>query len=213
MSRRDLAARVSERVYRMLLVVYPAEFRRAYGSQMRQAFRDLCREEQRKEGKGRFVRLWSRTILDLGMTAFVEGINGLSRSSGKEVKVNNYKLASVGFAFLLAPLIFVVASLLKYELGMGFLFDPLERAFMSDPESLRVFNLVSPVVFLGGLGLALVLNMYAVLRLSVSREDGSIVSTVRLEAKFWNIAVAVVSLLLLATLVGYLFVENFTYRY
>ena len=32
MSRGDLASRVSERVYRALLVAYPREFRREYGS-------------------------------------------------------------------------------------------------------------------------------------------------------------------------------------
>jgi hypothetical protein len=34
MSRGDLAARVSERVYRALLAVYPREFRREYGAQI-----------------------------------------------------------------------------------------------------------------------------------------------------------------------------------
>ncbi len=68
------------------------------------------------------------------------------------------------------------------------------------------------MVFLGGLGLALALNAYAVLRLAVGREDGVIVGTVRLQVRFWNIAVTAVSLLLLVTLVGYFFVENFVYR-
>ena len=36
-----------------------------------------------------------------------------------------------------------------------------------------MINLISPVVFLGGLGIALVLNAYAVVRLDVGREDGS----------------------------------------
>jgi hypothetical protein len=90
------------------------------------------------------------------------------------------------------------------------LFDPLDKALMSDPENLRIFNLVSPLVFLGGLGVALLLNAYAVLRLG--RENSSIVGTVRLEARFWNIAVMAVSLLLLVTLLGYFFAENFVYR-
>jgi hypothetical protein len=68
------------------------------------------------------------------------------------------------------------------------------------------------VVFLGGLGLALALNAHAVLRLNFGREGGAIVGTVRLEVRFWNIAVAALSLLLLDTLVGYFFVENFVYR-
>jgi hypothetical protein len=155
------------------------------------------------------LRLWIRTILDLGTTAFVERI---SYSAGKEVGVNNYKLAGAGFALLFAPLYFVTASLLNYGLGIGFLFEPLEKALISDPENLRVFLLVSPLVFLGGLSLALASNAYAVMQLNVGREDGSIVGTVRLEAGFWNIAVMAVSLFLLVTLVGYFFVENFVYR-
>jgi hypothetical protein len=39
-----------------------------------------------------------------------------------------------------------------------------------------------------------------------------LVGTVRLETRFSNIAVAGVSLLLLVTLVGYFFAENFVYR-
>ena len=40
------ALRFSKRIYRVLLVAYPKEFRREYGSHMVQVFRDLCREEQ-----------------------------------------------------------------------------------------------------------------------------------------------------------------------
>lgn len=93
------------------------------------------------------------------------------------------------------------------------MFDPLENSIFSDPQSLRVFNLVSPIVFLSGLVLALALNTHAVLRLNISKEDGTIVSTVRLRIKFLNIAVAAISSLLMFTLVGYAFLENFTYRY
>ncbi len=122
------------------------------------------------------------------------------------------KLAFIGFVLLLAPLYFVSASLLKYGLGVGFLFDPLE-AFLSVAGRRVVFNVVSPFMFLGGLSLALVMNTYAVARLNVRREEGTIVSTVRLKPRLSNIAVAVMSILLLATLVGYVFLENFTYRY
>ena len=121
------------------------------------------------------------------------------------------RLAAVGAVLLLAPLYFVGASLMKYGLGVGFLFDPME-AVLSVAGRREVFNLVSPVVFLGGLCLALALNVYAVTRLEVGREDGTIVSTVRITPGFWNIAVAVSSILLLVTLVGYAFLENFTYR-
>jgi hypothetical protein len=60
----------------------------------------------------------------------------------------------------------------------------------------------------GRAGLALVLNSYAGLRFNLSREDGTIVSTVRVETKLANISVVVVSSLLL----GYYFLENFAFR-
>jgi hypothetical protein len=72
---------------------------------------------------------------------------------------------------------------------------------------------VSPVIFLGGLGLAMALNGYAVLRPSVVREDDAVVCTVRIRMRFWNTAVVAASSMLLFTLVGYVFLENFAYRY
>jgi hypothetical protein len=62
-------------------------------------------------------------------------------------------------------------------------------------------------VFLGGLILALAFNTYAVMRLSISKEDGALVSTVGLRIKFFNIAVAASSSLLLRMLIGYVSLE------
>lgn len=200
----------SERVYRVLLLAYPREFRRDYGLQMVRAFGDLCREERRNGGRVGLMRLWVRVGLDLASSVLVERIR--ARVEEKEVAVRDNKLAGAGLVLLLAPLYFVSASLLKYGLGVGFLFDPMEF-FLSEPGRRHVFNLVSPVVFLGGLVLALVLNVYSIVRLGVSRQDGAISGTARLEIKPANIAVAAVSLLLLGTLAGYVFVENFAYRY
>ena len=176
---------------------------------MAQAFRDLCREELGRGGTAGLVRLWVRTVLDLVKTALTEGASG--RTNNEEVVVKDHKLAGIGFVLLWAPLYFVSASLLKYGLGIGLLFDSLE-AFLSVAQRRDVFNLVSPFVFLGGLGLALALNAYAALRLSFSKEDGAIVSTVRLSMKLLNISVAAMSSLLLFTLVGYIFLENLTHR-
>lgn len=200
---------MSERVYRKLLLAYPKRFRDEYGPQMEQAFRDLCREERRSNGKAGLVLLWIRAIPDLGSAALAERAS--HRANVEEVVMRERRMAGIGLILLLTPLYFIAASLLKYELGIGFLFDPLE-AFLSVAQRRDVFNLVSPVVFLGGLGTALVLNVYAVLRLNITREDGTIVSTVRLEPRFWNVAVALSSAALLSTLVGYFFLENFTYR-
>jgi hypothetical protein len=199
----------SERVYRALLLAYPREFRREYGPQMEQAFGDLYREARERGGRSGIAHLWALAVSDLARTAVAQRI--MPRADHEEVTMYDRRLAVVGLVLLLAPLYFVSASLLKYGLGIGFLFDPLE-AFLSVAGRRVVFNVISPIVFLGGLTLALALNIYAVARLNVSREDGTIVSTVRIKLGLWNIAVAAVSLLLLTTLLGYAFLENFTYR-
>ncbi len=116
-------ASVSGRVYEALLVAYPKEFRRVHGPQMAQVFKDLCREERRGGAFG-ITRLWVRTLLDLMTTGLAERSSG--RASNKEAIMKDYKLAGIGFALPLAPLYFVSASLLKYGLGIGLLFDPLE---------------------------------------------------------------------------------------
>lgn len=144
--RYDRILNLSGQLYELLLMAYPREFRSEYGPQMAQAFRDLCQEELGRSGAVGLVKLWVRTVLDLAVTALAERSRG--RANDREVFMNDYRLAGIGFALLLAPLFFVRASLLKYGLGIGLLFDPLDRAFLSDPGSLRVFNLVSPIVFL-----------------------------------------------------------------
>ncbi|HJQ30199.1 MAG TPA: hypothetical protein VJ827_12745, partial [Rubrobacter sp.] len=109
----------SERVYRELLKAYPKQFRQEYGPQMEQAFGDLYREERERGGK--ISQLWIRTLSDLAATALAERI----MANDEEVMMQGRRLAVVGFVLLLAPLYFVSASLLKYGLGVGLLFDPL----------------------------------------------------------------------------------------
>jgi hypothetical protein len=162
------------------------------------------------DSKAGFVKLWARTVLDLATTALAERVS--SCANDKEVIVNNHKLAAVSFALLLLPLFFVSSSLLKYGLGIGLLFDPLET-FLSVSQGRDVFNTVSPVVFLGGSGLALAMNLYAVLWPSISKESATGVSIVRLKLHLLNIAVILASSLLLAALLVYAFLENVAYRY
>jgi len=202
----------SERVYRLLLLVYPREFTRHYGEPMVQSFGDLCREEKRRGRASGLMKLWLRTVLDLAATAFVERRHAGHGHAEMEDVVSNYKLAGVGVALLLAPLYFVCASLLKYDLGIGFLFDPME-AFLSHDGRRYVFNLVSSVLFLGGVVLAVVLNIYSMARLNLGHEEGALVGTVRVEIKVANLAVAALSILVLVVLAGYVFLENFAPRF
>ncbi|HEX6480521.1 MAG TPA: DUF1835 domain-containing protein [Ktedonobacteraceae bacterium] len=73
MSKRILA--LSERLYRRLLLVYPARFRRQFGSQMTQLFLDCCRAAYEKSGAWGVVRLWLPTLADLITNAIAEHIS------------------------------------------------------------------------------------------------------------------------------------------
>ena len=60
---------ISSRLYAWLLLAYPAEFRRRFGSEMLQVFRDCYRAESRA---GSVSIFWFRTLSDLAFTAAKE---------------------------------------------------------------------------------------------------------------------------------------------
>lgn len=66
---------ISEHLYRGLLVVYPATFRRQYGSQMTQVFLDCCRVAYQQSGTGGVLRLWISTLADLVTNAIAEHVS------------------------------------------------------------------------------------------------------------------------------------------
>ncbi|HJT57179.1 MAG TPA: DUF1835 domain-containing protein [Ktedonobacteraceae bacterium] len=68
---------ISERFYRRLLVVYPATFRRQYGSQMMQVFLDCCRAAYQKRGSWGVLRLWIFMLGDLLTNAIAEQLSML----------------------------------------------------------------------------------------------------------------------------------------
>ncbi len=65
---------VSDRLYNLFLLAYPAPFRREYGAQMAQVFRDECRDTLRQTGSAGLMGLWLGTLIDLVKTAFAEHI-------------------------------------------------------------------------------------------------------------------------------------------
>lgn len=62
----------SRAMYRALLTLYPAPFRRAFGRQMEQVFAAQQQDAFRRGGVVALARLWWRTLGDLFATAFAE---------------------------------------------------------------------------------------------------------------------------------------------
>ncbi len=64
--------RLSLAVYRALLLLYPARFRRAYATQMTQVFRASCSAAARRGGALGIAHVWRLTLGDLAVTALAE---------------------------------------------------------------------------------------------------------------------------------------------
>ncbi len=61
-----------DRLYRLLLFLYPGAFRREYGPHMAQVFRDCCREAQAAHGAIGVLGIWVPTLRDLTASALTE---------------------------------------------------------------------------------------------------------------------------------------------
>ena len=90
---------LSTRLYQALLVVYPSEFRQAYGGPMLQVFRDSCQRVLRETGANGLLSLWARTMLDTLQTAIEEQLQrGVDMSKEKFFKFSGWALMLGGIA-------------------------------------------------------------------------------------------------------------------
>ena len=99
---------ISPRVYRILLFAYPAQFRREYGLQMAQVFRDSWRYQRRQETKFGLLRLWLETLLDLIQTVPHEHLHKLGKEKSLMNTLREDALAVVGCLAIIVIAIFLL---------------------------------------------------------------------------------------------------------
>ena len=114
--------------------------------------------------------------------------------------------ATIGLLLIAPVLLFVSSSVLKYELGVPFLYDGL--GFLASPPRLAFYDAISPFLFLGGPTLAVLLNLPAILHVRIQREGGELTGSFRLRPRALNAVVVATGLVLLGILLAYLVVEN-----
>jgi len=91
----------SVKFYEWLLVAYPARFRKEYGSQMVEVFRDCCLRAFRQGGMNGMTSLWAVTLLDLIRSLITEYLHKeTSMTSPKFIRLSGWALMTGATAFL-----------------------------------------------------------------------------------------------------------------
>ena len=154
------------------------------------------------------------TVAMSGLVGFA--LVGLGAIVGKiyvsriKVAKSQTRSAIIGLGLSAPALFFVVASLLKSNFGVSQPFSLFE-SLLATPDRLRLFNIISPIVFVGGLIAGVIVNLYPQIEMQLRRDQGRLVATITAEAKPINLAIVILGCLLLATLIGYVAVENLTH--
>lgn len=102
----------SQRLYRRLLHLYPQTYRANYELEMFHVFTDQCREVYKRRGKLGILSLWSRTLVDVGVTVVREHLSDPRAKVGLLEAVPNAPLPWKGVLLVLIPgLIFFISQI------------------------------------------------------------------------------------------------------
>ncbi|HKS28202.1 MAG TPA: hypothetical protein VJS44_10300 [Pyrinomonadaceae bacterium] len=182
---------LSELFYALLLAAYPQEFRREYGREMLQVFRDCCRAETERSGRLGAMRVWARTALDLARTAPVERLHTLSGRLNVMKALRTIALAIVVYiaaVMIVGKLLVAGRAYLPYAAGA--MLDSLLSigiAFNFIALILVTTKIARPVKAVVAASVCVVLLLSAVLLLlpAEARPGATAMTTMVLSLLFW----------------------------
>jgi|SRR5215510_8535239 len=163
-----------QKLFQMVLFAYPREFRREYGKEMEQFFRDCYRAESVYRGPLGVGALWFRTLLDLARTAPREHLENLGKDNAIMRDLRNKVLAPVG------SLAIVVVAFLLLSYGRK-----------NEVSFILVFGRVLDALVVAGI----VANLIAFLLMAVTRLNP-------LRIALWTLMIVHCALLILSTIIG-----------
>jgi hypothetical protein len=182
---------LSERLYGLVLLVYPAVYRREYGFLMQQAFRDLYGEARQREGWLGVLRLWKRVLRDVGWTALDEHLDAYEHGSRmKKILIEEAirTMALMGIVlFGILPVAVTVFDLDpvvvgNYTLPIPFLLFPIfvvvrmRTGYRLQITTQRQWNIAGVIAFLLNVGLLVLFATRDVISWSKAGVDGLILA-------------------------------------
>jgi hypothetical protein len=134
-------ARIPLRIYSILLLAYPKEFRREYGSQMVLLLLDCQRDARTTSTR---ARLWLRTLVDLVRTAPREHLEKIRKENTFMRNLRNDLLAIGGCVLIIAIALFLLNYGRSHQVSSILLFGHILDAlvFTGVLGNLIVFLLV-----------------------------------------------------------------------
>jgi hypothetical protein len=126
MTLQPVALNWSLRCYRVLLSLYPVEFRVRFRKEMCQVFRDCCLDEAAKRTRSSFAALWAQTLMDLAVSISRERGRALLATRDLNLRARGLIdslviLTIIGFHLLAAGTGIALYFLHSYETVSGFL--------------------------------------------------------------------------------------------
>jgi hypothetical protein len=139
---------LSERLYRLLIYLYPPAHRREYGELMAHAFRDQCRAAQR-QGVIAWLSLWRRTLVDAVVSMVVEHLEAQKKGIMTSLFVKTDEPGTWPEALAGAvPFIFYGAAAVAFALGQnGLLTAPGPFGWAYFIWAIFIGNALSAAVF------------------------------------------------------------------
>lgn len=118
--------------------------------------------------------------------------------------------APIGILLALPGLYFAAAAALSASAGIDFFFTPF-ALLLDSPVTRGPFNLLSPLLFLGGPLLAVVLNIVNLVRIDLYRNGHGLRGTVSIAFRRANLLVASIALVIGGLLFAYAILENLSH--
>jgi hypothetical protein len=139
----------------------------------------------------------------IGLTSVIS-----NRYFKKHPAISKYKVfCVVGILLALPALYFVTASIMKFQFGYSFLFNPVDD-LLSTTNGQQNFNAITPFLFGGGLGLSFFLNAFSQLELVKNKNGLLPFRVVRMRINLYNLSVVILTGFIGMLIMSYLVIEN-----
>lgn len=130
--------RLSERVYRLLLLAHPRAFRDAYAMEMLQTFRDCYRDAREQDGVLGVPRLWAGLLSDLARAASGQRLRAISAWFRRHLGLEPQRLAFSGYPAFEVALRTDIGRVRERNEDRGTYVIPEDAALFADKGALFV---------------------------------------------------------------------------